>query len=394
MKTFPHKGAVLAGLESPLKAVDSGKVIPKNVSLVITNAGGYHSDVSKKLKERGIKFKDVTGKEVRDTRKKDIKEARKAGMKPGRPVTRPETVKGETGSGVDSKPKPATAGATSKAPPSDSKSAAAKPAKKTGGSSMKGGGRASFSKGKIRISSSGAWSFAGKAGTGASAALGVWGALSTIDGAMAQLEKARTGSVAPEVARAIKVVKKKFPTAEEVKEEVLWYGFDSEKNYPKAKKWLHENGVRALMEKGTSLDTMGYHLGNVLDYANDLEKLGDEYKNYRDNIDPLLNELKKRTGVLYDIVHDLEELLPYMPSSTAQLTLWDVRTTFWNAARDLGKLEGVVSRRHWGYDRGYREAWKHRREAAELFNYWARAYGRIWKEETGKTTSRDYIPID
>lgn len=87
MGKFPNKDAVLSKLNSTLSAVSAGKKIPANVDLVVTNAGGFHSGVSKKLKDIGIKFEDITGKDVREARKKDIKKAKSKGDKPGRPVT-------------------------------------------------------------------------------------------------------------------------------------------------------------------------------------------------------------------------------------------------------------------------------------------------------------------
>jgi hypothetical protein len=238
------------------------------------------------------------------------------------------------------------------------------------------------------------WSLAGKVGTGASAGLTIWGAISTIDGALAQLEKAQSGSVAPQVAAAAKAVEKNFPTAEALRADVLWYWRDREKDYSRATAWLQDNGVNALMVKGADLDRMGRELDFVLRYNSDYERLGDELQQKSDNIAPLLAELKKRTGVLYDIVSDLEKVIPYLPSDTAQVTIWGVRTTFWEAAQDLDTLESLVSTRKWSYDRDYADARKKRRAAAAIFNYWAPAYAKIWKQQTGKTASPNSLPVD
>ena len=57
---------------------------------------------------------------------------------------------------------------------------------------------------------------------GASAASPSGGSLDH-DDALAQIEKAKTGSVAPQVATAIKAVEATFPSTEAVREYVLWY---------------------------------------------------------------------------------------------------------------------------------------------------------------------------
>lgn len=87
MPNFPEKNAVITKLEATLNAVENGKPIPSKVSLVITNAGGYHSGISKKLKQQGIQFEDITGKPTRNARKQDIKQAKAAGVQPGRSTT-------------------------------------------------------------------------------------------------------------------------------------------------------------------------------------------------------------------------------------------------------------------------------------------------------------------
>jgi hypothetical protein len=76
------------------------------------------------------------------------------------------------------------------------------------------------------------------------------------------------------------------------------------------------------------------------------------------------------------------------------LTVWGVRTTFWDAAQDLGKLEGVVSQKHRERELGYQAAQKKRRDAATILNFWAPAYAKIWQKETGKTVSSTYISPD
>ncbi|MFO1429721.1 MAG: DUF4157 domain-containing protein [Candidatus Competibacteraceae bacterium] len=255
-------------------------------------------------------------------------------------------------------------------------------------------GRATLSGGKVRISSGGIWSVVGKVGTGASVALTVWGAISTIDGALAQLEKAQSGSIAPQVAAAIEAVEKYFPTADALRADVLWYWRDREKDYSRATAWLQENGMRALILKGADLDRMGYELNSVLRYSEDYQQLRDELIQQSNNIAPLLAELKKRIGVLNDIVNDLETVMPYYPSDTAQSMILGIRQAFWDAAQDLVSLEDPISIRKGTYDRDYADAQQKRRTAAEIFNFWAPAFAKIWKEQTGKTAAPTSLPVD
>jgi hypothetical protein len=60
----------------------------------------------------------------------------------------------------------------------------------------------------------------------------------------------------------------------------------------------------------------------------------------------------------------------------------------------LDTLESLVSTRKWSYDRDYADARKKRRAAAAIFNYWAPAYAKIWKQQTGKTASPNSLPVD
>lgn len=90
LSEFPSKKAVLAKLRATHSAVASGHKLPTEVKVVVTNAGGYHSGISKKLAKKGIKFVDLTGKAAREARKADIRKAKAAGASPGRPTTRPE----------------------------------------------------------------------------------------------------------------------------------------------------------------------------------------------------------------------------------------------------------------------------------------------------------------
>jgi hypothetical protein len=84
---FPHQQTIIRNLENALDAVRAGRPLPSNVERYVTNAGGYHGGISRKLQDQGVKFLDITGSATRDTRKGDISTARKRGMPPGRPTT-------------------------------------------------------------------------------------------------------------------------------------------------------------------------------------------------------------------------------------------------------------------------------------------------------------------
>ncbi|MGD9045946.1 MAG: S8 family serine peptidase, partial [Desulfobacterales bacterium] len=86
---FPHQRTILRHLENTLRAVRAGQPLPSNVSRYITNAGGYHSGISRRLRNAGVKFLDLTGVAARRTRRSDIRRARQQGVRPGRPTTHP-----------------------------------------------------------------------------------------------------------------------------------------------------------------------------------------------------------------------------------------------------------------------------------------------------------------
>jgi hypothetical protein len=90
MADFDKKAEVLGKLNAALTAVKGGKALPSDVKLVITNAGGYHRGIGKRLASKGVIFVDVVGPGTITTRKEDIKAAKEAGDKPGRPVTHTE----------------------------------------------------------------------------------------------------------------------------------------------------------------------------------------------------------------------------------------------------------------------------------------------------------------
>lgn len=366
---FPNKAKVLQHLGNTLDAVAKGQPIPSKVRLVVTSAGGYHSGISAELKKKGIHFEDFTGTQVRDARRIDIAKAKAQGVSAGRPVTKPSSSPGL----------PATTA-------NEARPSAQLPGNR---------GQATVSRGRVRISLGGGWSLAGKIGTGMSAGLTIWDTLSTIDSAMEQIEKAQTGSVAPQVAAAIKMVETTFPSAEGIRNDVLWYSFtasETERKYPEAREWLHNNGVMALMAKGDLLTRMNDELYIVRSYAWDQDKLEREFKEQQEKIEPLMTELRKRIRVLNDIVQDLENILPYMFLS--QVTVWGIRTTFWNAAQDLGRLESIASFKHWEYRNGYLDAQEKYRASIEVYNYWEPAFAEIWNRRTRKTASPTTPPDD
>jgi hypothetical protein len=71
-------------LEAAREAARDGRPMPKDVHLVVTNAGGYASGISASLEQRSIEFVDVVPDTVKQAREQDIKKARDAGRPPGR----------------------------------------------------------------------------------------------------------------------------------------------------------------------------------------------------------------------------------------------------------------------------------------------------------------------
>jgi hypothetical protein len=90
LPNFPNKSLVISNLNASLTALQSGTAIPKDVSLVVTNAGGYATGIAKKLHGQGVRFVDVVGKDILETRAADMAAAKKTGVKPSRPVTHPK----------------------------------------------------------------------------------------------------------------------------------------------------------------------------------------------------------------------------------------------------------------------------------------------------------------
>ena len=96
---FPHQATVIRHLENALTAVRAGRPLPSNVSRHITNAGGYHSGISQRLRDQGIRFLDLTGVATRRTRAADIRNAQNQGVRPGRPTTHPPGTRRTPGGG-------------------------------------------------------------------------------------------------------------------------------------------------------------------------------------------------------------------------------------------------------------------------------------------------------
>lgn len=368
---LPMRQRVLKLLRQTRASIRNGRAIPGRVKLVIGNAGGQSTGITTRLKRLGVTFIDVNQPVVQRPG------AKRAPLGPPQPSAKPSRLP-EPSSGSKQRPartRPLSRGAgkkvRSRTPPSVEITKS----------------------GKVKITGKG-WSWAGKAGTAAKHGLAIWGAISSIDSAVQRIEKAQTGSVRPEVAQAMKLFQARYPKDEAKK---IWadeISFDSDKNFPKAKEWLHRNGMQTLMTKNRKdLETMGDHIGNVRNYAWDLEKIEIEYDKRRQEIAPLLAEVKKRTRALHDIAEELLKYVPYMPSDTAQVILFDAYQTFYDAARDLGQLESMVSVQHWSYDQKYKEARKDHVDAVFLFNYWAKGYAKIWKEVSGITVSEISISM-
>ena len=88
LPAFPDQARVVQQLEDALDAVTKGNPLPAKVKVKITGAGGYHSGISRRLRQQGIQWEDLTGAAVRASRRQDVARARIAGVSTGRPVTR------------------------------------------------------------------------------------------------------------------------------------------------------------------------------------------------------------------------------------------------------------------------------------------------------------------
>jgi hypothetical protein len=262
---------------------------------------------------------------------------------------------------------------------------------------------------QIKSFSSGtaAWNLAGKIGQGASAGLTIWDAFSTIDDALAQIEETKTdsmaGSVAPQVAAAIKALEASFPSAEAVRKDTLGLsrasGFEveAEENYPRAKDWLYWNGFEALTVKGDTLEKMYDELNTVLDYVGNQERLEREFKEWLEAIKPLgteVNKLNKRIRGLHDLSQVIQGQVPYQQSTGQAASLFNFSLILEKVAQDLGRLESSMSYKQRQYEQAFREAQKERRAAAEIFNYWTPAFAKIKKQQTGGTVYPTSLATD
>ncbi len=243
--------------------------------------------------------------------------------------------------------------------------------------------------GRVSISSGGAWKSARNIGTASSIALTVWSAYDTIDGALARIEKAQTGSVRPEVAMAMQAVKKVFPLAEDLWKDEFSSG-QYDKLYPDARDWLYYNGIEALMVKDEMLSTMDYYLNIIIRYYERLSSLEIYYGRYRGQAEPLYAEAKRRASVLHEIAEEVLRCVPLMPSDTAQATLFGVYMTFYDAAGDMGQLESLLSGMKFEYGRGYNDARNRRIDAAKVWNYWYPGYAKVAKKHILRYILREH----
>ncbi len=243
--------------------------------------------------------------------------------------------------------------------------------------------------GRVSISSGGAWKSARKIGTASSIALKVWGAYDAIDGALARIEKAQTGSVRPEVAMAMQAVKNVFPSAEDLWNDEFSSG-QYDKLYPDARDWLYYNGIEALMVKGEMLSAMDYYLNILIRYYERLSSLEIYYGRYCGQAEPLYAEAKRRASILHEIGEEVLKCVPLMPSDTAQATLFGIYMTFYDAAGDMGQLESLLSGMQFEYGRGYNDARNKRIEAAKVWNYWYPGYAKVAKKHILRYILREH----
>lgn len=104
---FGSKQAVLGKMQAALDAVSAKQPLPAGVSLVITNAGGFHTGIGKSLSDQGVRFVDLMGEKVIEARKADVRAAEAAGQKTGRPASHEGTKKAaEAAREQDKKPPP------------------------------------------------------------------------------------------------------------------------------------------------------------------------------------------------------------------------------------------------------------------------------------------------
>lgn len=380
MKDMPDQPRILQLLKQTRDAVATGKQLPKNIKLVVTGEGGQVKDISTSLRKLGVEFREPGTTDLPPagggTTKTTITDATSKPTTTG-PKT-PTSTTQESGAGGIAKAHPAT----SPVAPEVSESAQDVPA-----------GRpkvnVEIEAGKVRIDVEGGWKWAGRVGTGATVALQVYGAIQTIDGAMAQIEKAKTGSVRPEVAKAMNAVNADFPSASSMWAE-KFHSWHEDVNYPGAKQWLINNGFQALMQKGKMLETMGDQLNTVYWYNQHLDDLEYDYARYERELIPIYQDVQKRTRVLYDISEEILKVIPKFPNDIAQLQLWGVYQTFYDAAQDMGRLESQISVRLYEYKQFKIKAHAGRIESATWINYWSLFY----QKASGHKVLTTHVPTD
>lgn len=243
--------------------------------------------------------------------------------------------------------------------------------------------------GRAQLSMGSAWKWAGRAGTAATFALQLYGAIESIDSAVTRIEKAQSGNVRPEVALAMASVDANFPSAK-----TMWSDKFNTRHedvgYPVARDWLINNGFQALIQKGAMLGLMGDHLNTLYWYYNALDDLAYDLNRYREQLDPVYQDIKKRTGALFDIAKDLLAIIPNFPVDTIQVQLFGLYQTFHDAAEDIARLENQLSGRVTLYEQFYTKARADRKEAARWINYWFPGYEKV----LGKKLTVTRVPED
>ena len=230
--------------------------------------------------------------------------------------------------------------------------------------------------GAAHVEHEGGWKWVSPAAAGATVALQIYGALAMIDGALASIEKASTGSVGPKVARAMASLDRDFPLAGNLWQE-KFRAWHEDANYPAARDWLIENGLQALLEKGKLLETMGDNLNTVYWYNGRLDDLEYDYDRLQRQLTPILEQVRLRTRALYDASEEALKRAAKFPNDTAQLELWGVYESLHDAAEDLSRLESQASSRLFEYKQSRDKAHTGRTESALWINYWSPVYQRV-----------------
>ncbi|WHZ21128.1 MAG: hypothetical protein OJF47_000240 [Nitrospira sp.] len=403
MKDMPDQPRILQLLKQTRDAVATGKQLPKNTKLVVTGEGGQVKDVSTSLRKLGVEFREPGTTD----------------LPPAGGATTKTTITDTTSKPATAGPAPASraqesgAGAKKEVPSGKAAPASPKESEAPGGGGMAKARPATspvapevsesaqevpagrpkvnveIEAGKVRIDVEGGWKWAGRVGTGATVALQVYGAIQTIDGAMAQIERATTGSVRPEVAKAMNAVNADFPSANSMWAE-KFHSWHEDVNYPGAKQWLINNGFQALMQKGKMLEAMGDQLNTVYWYNQLLDDLEYDYARYESELSPIYQDVQKRTRVLYNISDEVLKVIPKFPSDVAQLQLWGVYQTFYDAAQDMARLEYQISVRLYEYKQFKTKAHAGRIESATWINYWSLFY----QKASGHKVLTTHVPTE